>query len=341
MKKKIGLLIPFSGEYPDLKRVLLKPFAAYAEAENCEILKEFIDKGMDKDVAKAVDKLFYSDDVDIIVGYVGYRVGIQMFDKLRKHPDKLFINLSMGEIIPYTHSKINYPPNYYLVSADAWKSIAFLGSWVADQLPAQNCLICTSLYDSGYSLNEAFRIGYHSAQGKLLQSCSLNNPPAVTDVSVLYSEIIRLRPEHIHITLCGRELLSFITNFTLYIDPAYIPSISFAFPVSLNEVSSLHPSFKKTYACLIDRIYENNLQDLAHDPFAIIFNSLAEKAISILRDDQHTTTPEIISILEMDMVQSNISKNAFSGSLSESLNPQFNFSAEHSFSSWQNPYLCI
>ena len=341
MKKKIGLLIPFSGEYPDLKRVLLKPFADYAEAADCEIIKEFIGKGMDKDVAKAVDKLFYSDDVDVIAGYIGYRVGTQMFDKLRKHPDKLFINLSMGEIIPYTHSKINYPPNYHLVSADAWKSIAFLGSWVASQLPAQNCLICTSLYDAGYSLNEAFRIGYHSQQGKSLQSCTLNNPPTITDVTVLYSEIIRLRPEHLHIALCGKELYSFINNFSVYIDPTYIPSISFSLPVFLKDVSSLHPSFKNTYTCLVDHIYDNNVQDLAHDPNATIFNSLAEKAISILRNDQYNHTPEVISILEMDMIENSISKHAFSGSVPESLNPQFNFSAENSMSAWQNPYLCI
>jgi len=341
VKKKIGLLIPFSGEYPYLKRVLLKPFAAYAEDTGCEIIKEFIDKGTDKDVSKAIDKLFYHDDADIIVGYVGYRVAIQMFDKLRNNPEKLFINLSMGEIIPYTHSIINYPPNYYLVSSNAWKSIAFLGNWVANELPAENCLICTSLYDAGYSLNESFRIGYHSQQAKSLQSCTLNNPPDVIDVSVLYSEIIRLRPEHLHITLCGKELHTFINNFSTYIDPDYTPSISFAFPVGLNEANSLHPSFSHTYTCLIDHIYDNNIQDLAKDPIAIIFNNLAEKAISILRNDPYNDESEIISILEMDMIQSTINKNAFSGSISESLYPQFNFSAEQTLSAWQNPYLCI
>ena len=341
MKRKIGLLIPFSGEYPHLKRVLLKPVAAYAASAGLEIISEFIDKGLDKDVAKAIDKLFYHDDVDIVIGYVGYRVAVQMFDRLRKNPDKLFLHLSMGEIIPYTHSVINYPANYKLISADAWKSIAFLGNWVANELPAQNCLICTSLYDAGYSLNESFRIGYHSQQGKSLQSCTLNNPPGSIDVSVLYSEIIRLRPEHLHITLCGRELYSFINNFSTYIDPAYVPSVSFSFPVALNEVSSLHPAFERSYACVADRIYGDDTESLAQDPTAVIFNSLAKKAISIIANEHYNDEPETQSILESDIIHGAISKNIFSGQISETLNPQFNYSAEHTLSAWQNPYLCI
>jgi len=34
-------------------------------------------------------------------------------------------------------------------------------------------------------------------------------------------------------------------------------------------------------------------------------------------------------------------KTGFSEELSSSLNPEFNYSAENSFSIWQNPYLCI
>lgn len=340
MKKKIGILIPFSGEYPQLKRVLLNPFVEDAEKSGYEIVKEFIDKGNDKDVAKAIDKLFYNEDVDVIIGYVGYRVGVEMFDRFRKNPEKQFINLSMGEIIPYTHSKINYPDNYHLVSANAWKSIAFLGSWVAD-LPAKDCLICTSIYDAGYSLNEAFRIGYHAKQGKSLNSCVLNNPPGVTDLSVIYSEIIRLRPEHLHVTLCGKELTSFIQNFSLYIDPDYTPTLSFAFPVASKNVRSIHRSFKKTYSCLANPIAGNHIQQLAEDPFSVIFNSLAQQSISILRNDLYNDNLEEMSILEMDLTEGTIAINIASGSIGSSLNPQFNFSADNTLSSWQNPYLCI
>lgn len=339
MKKKIGFLLPYSGEFPALKRALLDPLKAYASTGGADIVTEFINNGQPAKVSSAIEKLFYSDDADLIIGYVGYRVAVELFDKLREYPDKLFLHLSLGEVIPYTHSIINYPPNYCLISYDAWKSSASLGKWVAENLPAGNCMICTSHYDSGYSLQESFRIGYHSNYEKPLEACLLKNPPQSVDTTGLFQEIIRAKPEHLHVILCGRELDDFINRFDEMID--YLPSVSFAFPVSVNSYKTAHPSLQHAYTTLPDKMKLDSLEELADDAFKTLFNYVVSRATFLLDNPYDIQEPDTISILEMNINKNKITKTDFSESLPAALNVAFNHSAENAVTIWQNPYLCI
>lgn len=339
MRKKIGFLLPYSGEFPALKRALLDPLKAYASMAEADIVTEFINNGQPAKVTSAIEKLFYSDDVDLIIGYVGYRVAVELFDKLRDYPDKLFIHLSLGEVIPYTHSKINYPLNYCLISYDAWRSGASLGKWIAAHLPAKNCMICTSHYDSGYSLQESFRIGYHSHFEKPLEICLLKNPPQSIDTTGLFQEISRVKPEHLHVILCGRELDDFITRFDKMID--YLPSVSFAFPISVNQYRTTHPSLQQAYTTLPDKVKLSSLEKLAEDTFTTLFNYVVNQATFLLENPYDIHEPETISILEMNINKNKISKTDFSETLPAELNAAFNHSAENAVAIWQNPYLCI
>ncbi|WP_025145968.1 hypothetical protein [Pedobacter jeongneungensis] len=338
MNKKIGLLIPYSGEFVDLKRILLNPFAQYAHDNDYELLKEFIGPGSEKEVNKAIDKLFYQEDVDIIIGYVGYRVAITLFDKLRRNPDKIFIHLSLGEVIPYTQSRINYPDNYLLFSSDAWKTIAFLGAWVARKFPAADCMICTSLYDAGYSLVESFRVGYHSIYAKPIQVCTLNNNPNVNDVIGLFNEINRLRPGHLHVTLCGRELDLFINQFSQFID--YTPSVSFSFPVSLKYIETKHAAFKNVFTAVLESTIPKYIADFSESPFSVLFQYLTQQVIKWLDGDE-IPSGNAISIVEMNLIERQFISADVTGQLPVSLNAEFNHSAENAVAIWQNPYLCI
>lgn len=337
--KKIGFLLPYSGEFPALKRALLDPLKAYASKSEINIVTEFISNGQTAKVNSAVEKLFYSDDVDIIIGYVGYRVATELFDKLREYPDKLFIHLSLGEVIPYTHSRINYPSNYCLISYEAWKSGASIGKWVAENLPATNCLICTSHYDSGYSLQESFRIGYHSHLQKPLDACLLKNPPQSVDTTGLFEEIARLKPEHLHVILCGRELDDFIQKFDELVD--YLPSVSFAFPLSISNYQTGHPSLQQAYTAFPDKVELNNLTELADDTFTTLFNYLVSQATFLMDNPYNTQESDTISIMEMNINKNKITKTNFSENLPAELNAAFNHSAENAVAIWQNPYLCI
>lgn len=338
---KLGFLVPYSGEFPELKRTLLNPVKDYCTRNNIEIIVEFIDKGDSVKVEKVIDKLFYSDEADMIIGYVGYRVSVRLFDKIKNYPHKLFVNLSMGEIIPYTNTVVNYPPNYFLVSYDAWKCEAILGKWIAENLPAQNCLICTSQYETGYSFQEAFRIGYHAAsngEAKTLQSCILKETPQHIHTDGLLEEIMRIKPDHLHVILSGKQLDDFINKFDQNID--YSPSVSFAFPVPVNRYHSQHPSLQKTFTAVKQDFLKDEVVRLADDVFEFLFNVLINKTITMLEDGSEIISNHI-SILEMNIKNHIIVKTDFSEELSPSLNPEFNHSAENSFSVWQNPYLCI
>lgn len=334
---RVGVLIPYSGEYPQIRRALLDTLKQFQASAGLELSSEFINQGNKADVEKAIEKLYYHEDVDAIIGYVGYPVVTQLFNLIRKYPEKKFIHLSLGETIPLSPEKIAYPANYVLVSANAWRSGAYLGDWVANNLSAQNCLICTSLFDSGYCFTEAFRIGYHSRSQKTLNSTILNNPPGVFDVSGLFSAIVNQRPEHIHVSLCGRELIDFVNHLSDFVD--YIPSVSFAFPVFLKGIET--PHIKKAYTALSSGVYnEDILKGLIINPIEGVFKALTSFAISVTVNDKCEYQPDEQFILEVNL-ENQTSREIHHGNLPVSLNAQFNYSAENSISVWQNPYLCI
>lgn len=337
MKRKIGVLLPFSGEFLNLRKVLLNPLLQSFSED--DIVKEFIHQGQQKEVERAFDKLFYNDDVDVIVGYIGYRVATSMFDRLWKNSDKLFIHISLGEIIPYTHSKVGYPPNYRLISADAWSSIAFLGMYVGEDLSAANAMICTSLYDTGYSLVESFRIGYHWVAKKDLQLCTLRNEPGNTDITALYDEINRIKPEHIHVTLCGKELTQFINQYSSFVD--YIPSLSFAFPVPFQFIERTKLQFEKVYMALPENMLPVDMQELVNDPFTALFTKLMERTVKLIESEAEENQSRGIVLLETDMAKGQIYATSKRGTLPKQMNSAFNYSAEQTVSVWQNPYLCI
>ncbi len=340
MFPKLGFLLPYSGAFPALKETLLNPFKAFAWQNAVTLVTEYVGNGDSSKVTAALDKLFYNEDADIVIGYVGVRVAVELFDRLRRNPDKIFIHLSLGEVIPYTNSKVDYPPNYCLISYDAWKSEVVLGEWVAKMLAPKHCLICTSQYDAAYSMGDAFRIGYHHHLKSDLTSCVLKNQLKVTDTTGLFNEIKRLRPDHLHVVLCGSELDDFIGRFDQQVD--YTPSVSFALPVSVCQYGNIsHPSLQNAYTGLPDKTSSNIFNKLEKDAYETIVDYVASKAAYLLGNRQENSDPETISVLEMDFKDQAISVIPFSKAVPAELNGQINYSCENAVSIWQNPYLCI
>jgi len=334
----IGILLPYSGEFAGLKRALLDPVKSFAAINGSDIITEFIHDGQKAKVEQAIDKLFYGDDVDIIIGYLGYKVAVAQFDKLRSNSDKLFIHVSLGEIIPYTHALINYPPNYCLISYEAWKCETVLGDWVARQPDVKSCMVCTSSYDVGYSLHDSFRIGYHSNSGKELSNCILKRDLDGINTTPLFEEIDNAKPDHLHVILCGLELDDFIKRFDDLV--TYKPSVSFALPVAVNNYASAHPSLRLAYTAFPDKVSLPDLSQLAADANKTLINYIVSRATYLLTNE-FVAEPETIAILKMDFNGNNIAQTGYSNILPAALNASLNYAAEHSHSCWQNPYLCI
>ncbi len=333
--QKIGILIPYSGGL-SIKKALLNNITPFLIDKNIEIISVFIGKGDSKQVEKAIDDLCYNQDVDVVIGYVNYRVMVELFDKISKYQRQIFVNLSLGEIIPYSSSQLTPPPNFHFVSYDMYKQIAVLGDWIANQLPAKNCLICTSLYESGYSFLEAFRIGYHQSKQKELTYSILKNPPTELNIQPLIDDVLLLQPEHIHITLSGKELHLFVKNLIEQIH--YSPTLSLHFP---NNDLLFTPSNGKSLNCfsiIPTLIFENfSFRSSYIHIFDCIFKHLFYEAFSQLRQDQidlnnhfivlnHTTTT----------VVEHIANNSV-----EEYEQSFRQSAIEMISYWQNPYLCV
>jgi hypothetical protein len=335
---KISALVPYSGEFSGLKSALLEPLKSYAAECQATLVMEYIGGGDFKTVEKAVNKLFYQDDVDVIIGYVGYRVMVRLFDTLNKYKDKSFIHLTLGEIIPYSNLQLTPPANYKMISFEAYNQQAVLGSWVSENLKAESCLMCTSVYDAGYSLMDSFRIGYHSENQRPLSFTVLKNPPGVYNITPLFEEIERVKPDHIHVILCGRELDAFINQFDSMI--TYSPSLSFAFPLEMKTYASTHPSLEKAYTIIPDFVWEQLAEDQSISPFKIIFSHLAACSTDYLKNSGEITESQYIMI-EQNLITKQIEQTEVANPIVANAAAEFEYSATKMVSSWENPYLCI
>ncbi|SDH59356.1 hypothetical protein SAMN05421827_13042 [Pedobacter terrae] len=330
--KKIGLLIPYSGEFPALRETLLNPLKSYCNNRGIELFPEFIGNGSPKVVETAIEKLYYQEDVDVILGYVSYHVMVGLFDKVKKFRPKKFINISLGEVIT-DDFQLLHPENYILIGYHAWWMQSMLAYWLADQLQPESCLVCTSLYDAGYSLLECFRIGYHSGCSNKLDYSILKNNPGVFSADPLIAEIKRTNPSHVHVLLCGQELDDFIKKFEQEI--TYEPTISFAFPVEIKSKLS-HPAFSKCYLVGDLHLY-NKGNVLFESPYKHIFSNVMDSILRYLNGEDPIINHLVIFMADLcdqtfKPVEQHIQFPDMSNAFKESA---------QSVPVWQNPYLCI
>ena len=330
--KKIGLLIPFSGEFPSLREVLLNPLKKYCNEKDIALYPEFIGNGNPKGVETAIDKLYYQEDVDVILGYVSYHVMIGLFDKVKKFRPKRFINISLGEVIT-DDFQLLHPENYILIGYHAWWMQSMLAYWLADQLKPESCLVCTSLYDAGYSLLECFRIGYHSGCSNKLDYSILKNNPGVSSADALIDEIKDRNPSHVHVLLCGQELDDFIKKFQQEI--TYKPTISFAFPVEIKSDLS-HPAFSNCYFAGDLHLYDKG-NALFEAPYKHIFSNVMDSILRYLNGEDPRNNHLVI--FEADLCDQTF-KAVEQYVQFPDMTDAFKESAQ-SLPVWQNPYLCI
>lgn len=329
----IGILMPYSGEFPELKQAILKPIKSFALANGHIIVQEFIGSGDFKTVEKAVHKLCYHDDVDVVIGYVGYRVMVRLFDTINRYQDKVFVHLTLGEIIPYSYHQLIPPTNYQMISFEAYKQQSALGSWISEKLAPESCLMCSSLYDAGYSFMNAFQIGYKSTGTSRINFTVLKNQPDVLDVKPLYEDIERTKPAHLHIVLCGRELKRFIEQFSENV--SYSPSVSFAFPLDTMSLATKHSSFEKIYT-----VVPEFMSDLSFDaPFQTIFNHLSKTSTKCLEKQGQSDSDQYM-ITTQNLHTGEIDHHGVVGT-PKNIADQFEYAAAQMVSGWENPYLCI
>ncbi|WP_295120047.1 ABC transporter substrate-binding protein [uncultured Chitinophaga sp.] len=209
MKKvTIGLMLPWSGVFRNLKEAFLNGFELgmkpATEVCNVHYIREFIYMGEQKQVEEAARKLILFENADLLAGVVGSRVIPKLAPLLEQYGTPAMLS-NPGGFIP-TFSGIS--PWLFYNSLHLWHSQWAMGRWMQQRYGGEPS-ISMATYESGYNLHECFKLGT-SASGALQVKLNviknyINEPDTTAFLHLLQEQ----HPGHAHILLSGKEGIQF------------------------------------------------------------------------------------------------------------------------------------
>ncbi|QXU40127.1 ABC transporter substrate-binding protein [Pedobacter sp. D749] len=213
---KIGFISTYSSIYPDHANNLVNGLFAglckdiYTQ-KDYQFIPEYVGQGRESDVKQAVQKLLNFHNVDILMGYISYKILPELITLIESR-QKLAFFFDMGEYLP----SVSYTsPNIFHSSYQLWQGEYALGYW-AQKYFGDNGAVIMPPYDGGYHLASSFRHGAIAAGSKLIDFhiLSLNhNEPHVLNVEVLLNNIEKQPPAYLHALFSGPQATEFIRAF--------------------------------------------------------------------------------------------------------------------------------
>jgi hypothetical protein len=211
---RIGVLVPYSGIFKrlkqDLRQGLQLGLQGIKSIAAVEYIFEYIHLGETKEVEKAFIKLATYHEADIIVGVIGPKVAYNLLEQINNYKIPTIV-LNLGEYNP-TYSFRS--PYLFYNSLHLWKSEWAMGRW--SQLKYGSVPgIGTCLYEAGYLMHEAFRLG-SAAVGAPLVNVEIMKPPkpgGIGNINVLLNSLHLKHVGHMHVLLSGKEGAQFISGY--------------------------------------------------------------------------------------------------------------------------------
>jgi len=242
---KIGFLAPYSSIYPDMVPSLISGFySAIPEKYHniFQFIPEYIGQGAEKNTSEATKKLLYFDQVDIISGFVNYRVLPSLIPSI-ENLQKIGFFFDIGENIPYTH---HISDSIFCNSFQMWQAEFALGHWAHKQFGEKGAVVMP-IYDGGYHLQSAFRQGAVTAGADELDFHVLkyqaDTSQVLGQIQPLFELLKKERPTYLHALFCGSEALEFYSEFYKSGLHKQVPLIASAHMTSdeiLNQLSNLN-----------------------------------------------------------------------------------------------------
>ena len=207
---KAGFLLPYSGVFTSLKTDFRQGFDMALQDKNIivEACVEFIQSGARKTVEEALRKLVLFENVDLVTGVVGTKVMMQIIPFMDAQRVPVIIN-NLGADLPTGLLRSEY---LFYNSLHLWKSQWVMGKWAQKKYGGEPS-INISLYESGYSLHECFKMGAVAAGAQTLKLNIMRNITGVADTRALVGYLRDQQPRHAHVLLSGSEGAQFLDLF--------------------------------------------------------------------------------------------------------------------------------
>lgn len=208
---KVGLLFPQSELFPAIRRDLMLGLSIAQKKEpltQWEIVPEFIGAGAVAQVESAINKCKYQHDCDVVIAWVNSKVMLSL--------QPVIAQLQMPVIVLNVGEHLSSPdwrqPYLFFHTAELWRSQLVLAEWMQTTFGG-DCCINTSLFDSGYGLIEAYKLGLGRAGGTQLHLNVLKNPPGDFQTASLFDSLATLQTGHVHALLSGGESVDFLLHY--------------------------------------------------------------------------------------------------------------------------------
>jgi len=246
---KIGFISTYSSIYPDhANQIVNGLFAGLCKdvytQRDYQFIPEYVGQGRIDDVKQAVQKLLNFHNVDILMGYISYKVLPDLIPLIESR-QKLAFFFDMGEYLP----SISYVSPYIFHSSyQLWQGEYAFGHWAHKTFGDKGALIMPP-YDGGYHLAASFRRGAIGAGSEMMDFHILSldhNNPHEFNMEVLLSNIENEPPAYLHALFSGPLAITFVKRFYERGLDKKVPlllSEPMCFPNVLKEMSGFPMSF--------------------------------------------------------------------------------------------------
>lgn len=237
---KIGVLIPQSRVYPRMGRHLLAGIRLYLQQHDNQIAGRMVDLVVEdtgfssQRVVDGTYKLINTEEADLLVGIVQAGQASPLHEVLEQSQTFLIATTIAANIAtrkpqsPYVfHNSLNY-----------WQSNWAMGQWAAQHLGKQT-VIATSLYDAGYDTLAAFRLGFESAGGTILDTRLFDMPGMVYNPLPHFASIRETSPDFVYALFSRQRAMEFLQDYAASDLAGRIPLAGAGFTVE-DELLSSH-----------------------------------------------------------------------------------------------------
>lgn len=209
---RVGLLFPQSEIFPRLKADLLISLQmALQRHQGVEILTEFIYAGDAKSVERALNKCYYEYDCKVLIAVVNSKVIVSLAPLVAKLQLPILV-INLGENLPQPNWQ---QPFLYFISLHTWRSELVLAQWAQKKFGG-TCAFNTSVYDSGYGLVEAYKLGLTAGGASQMHLNILRNPIGEFATHTLFENMSKQPFSFMHVLLSGKESANFFERHRFF-----------------------------------------------------------------------------------------------------------------------------
>jgi branched-chain amino acid transport system substrate-binding protein len=207
---RVGLLLPQSSLYPHLGESFLDGMRTglwQAGATRVLLVAAEVGIGVSAAVARC-QQLIADEGVDLVVSAANANVAAAVGPMLDRS-GRLFIGADGGANLARPDEQGS---RVFWNSLGYWRANWAMGAWAARQM-GRKAFVAASFYESGYDSINAFRLGFESAGGQVVQTSITHVPPEATDWQALSTAIRQAKPDFVYGLYAGQPAVDFVQAY--------------------------------------------------------------------------------------------------------------------------------